>query len=726
MTQADNISAQQAAGPILPHNVDEEPVASNQRLHAGWLNKAIIVLCIAYTAFHIGVMNLYPLETWTYRLIHVCGGLLLGFLIYSAVQLPTTAPGQARRNPIAWLLLLAGIGGIGYGFAMIAYAWGAYWMTGNARPPVFVFSSFGLPLLAGTVAALAAVWFFPSRDRTRVDWADYALGLASIAVLGYILFNVGPLRLRAGTAMAQPADFYAALVGVILILEVTRRVAGLALVVIASIFILYSFAGPYLPGFLAHRGYDPRRFFTYIFTDQGILSDPVAVSSTYIILFITFAAFLQASKVGDYFVNFAFAAAGRARGGPAKVAVLASGLMGMINGTSAGNVVSTGSLTIPLMKKVGYPAKTSAAIEAAASSGGQIMPPIMGAGAFIMAEVTGIPYTDIVIAAIIPSVLYFASVYFMVDLQATKLGMKGLPKEELPVFKELLKQVYLFIPIIMLIYTLFAGYSVIRAGTVSMMAAAAVSWLTPHRMGPRLLAKAFDIAARMSIQLVAVCACAGIIVGVIALTGVGARFSSLLLGIAEQNQLLALFFAMCISIVLGMGMPTTAAYAVAAAVVAPGLVNLGIPVLTAHFFVFYFAVMSAITPPVALAAYAGAALSGSDPMKTSVESFKIGLAAFVVPFMFFYSQAMLMQGTWLEILHVFLTASLGIYMLASAVQGWFFGRLGVPLRLVLLVAALSMISGGLISDLIGLLVGGSLFAYQRRYVTPVVIARGVD
>ncbi len=726
MTQADNISAQQAAEPVLAHNVDEEPVASNQRLHANWTNKAIIVLCIAYTAFHIGVMNLYPLETWTYRLIHVCGGLLLGFLIYSAVQLPVTVPDRVRRNPVEWLLLVVGVAGIGYGFAMIAYAWGAYWVAGVARPPALVFATYGLPLLAGTAAALAAAWFFPSRDRTRVDWADYALGVASIAVLGYILFNVGPLRLRAGTAMAQPADFYAALVGVILILEVTRRVAGLALVVIASIFILYSFAGPYLPGFLAHRGYEARRFFTYIFTDQGILSDPVAVSSTYIILFITFAAFLQASKVGDYFVNFAFAAAGRARGGPAKVAVLASGLMGMINGTSAGNVVSTGSLTIPLMKKVGYPAKTSAAVEAAASSGGQIMPPIMGAGAFIMAEVTGIPYTEIVIAAIIPSVLYFASVYFMVDLQATKLGMKGLPKEELPVFKQLLKQAYLFIPIIMLIYTLFAGYSVIRAGTVSMMAAAVVSWLTPHRMGPRLLAKAFDIAARMSVQLVAVCACAGIIVGVIALTGVGARFSSLLLGIAEQNQLLALFFAMCISIVLGMGMPTTAAYAVAAAVVAPGLVNLGIPVLTAHFFVFYFAVMSAITPPVALAAYAGAALSGSDPMKTSVESFKIGLAAFVVPFMFFYSQAMLMQGSWLEILHVFLTASLGIYMLAAAVQGWFFGALGLPLRLVLLIAALSMISGGLISDLIGLVVGGSLFAYQRRFVSTAAIARGAD
>ncbi|MFN4127108.1 TRAP transporter permease [Pannonibacter indicus] len=726
MTQADNASAPKGSGPILAQNVDEEPVASNQRLHGSWINLAITVLCIAYTAFHIGVMNLYPLETWTYRLIHVCGGLLLGFLIYSAVQLPHTAPAEARRNPLDWLFMAVGAGGIGYGFAMVAYAWGGYWLAGIPRPPAFVFANFGLPLLVGTLAALAGAWFLPNRDRARIGWADYALGIASIAVLGYILFNVGPLRLRAGTAMAQPADYYAALVGVILILEVTRRVAGLALVVIASIFILYSFAGPYLPGFLNHRGYEPTRFFTYIFTDQGILSDPVAVSSTYIILFITFAAFLQASKVGDYFVNFAFAAAGRARGGPAKVAVLASGLMGMINGTSAGNVVSTGSLTIPLMKKVGYPAKTSAAVEAAASSGGQIMPPIMGAGAFIMAEVTGIPYTDIVIAAIIPSVLYFASVYFMVDLQATKMGMKGLPKEELPVFKELLKQVYLFIPIIMLIYTLFAGYSVIRAGTVSMMAAAVVSWLTPHRMGPRLLAKAFDLAARMSIQLVAVCACAGIIVGVIALTGVGARFSSLLLGIAEQNQLLALFFAMCISIVLGMGMPTTAAYAVAAAVVAPGLVNLGIPVLTAHFFVFYFAVMSAITPPVALAAYAGAALSGSDPMKTSVESFKIGLAAFVVPFMFFYSQAMLMQGTWMEVLHVFVTASVGIYMLSASVQGWYFGKLASVLRVVLLIGALCMIQGGLISDLAGLAIGVALLAYQKRFVTPGMLARGSD
>jgi TRAP transporter 4TM/12TM fusion protein len=450
------------------------------------------------------------------------------------------------------------------------------------------------------------------------------------------------------------------------------------------------------------------------------------VSSTYIILFITFAAFLQASRVGDYFVNFAFAAAGRARGGPAKVAVFASGLMGMINGTSAGNVVSTGSLTIPLMKRVGYPPRSAAAIEATASSGGQILPPIMGAGAFIMAEVTGIPYTDIVVAAIIPAVLYFASVYFMVDLQATKLGMKGLPKDELPKFKVLARQVYLFLPIIILIYTLFAGYSVIRAGTMAMAAAAVVSWLTPYKMGPRAVLKALELAAKMSIQLVAVCAAAGVIVGVIALTGVGARFSALLLGLAEANQLLALFFAMCISIVLGMGMPTTAAYAVAAAVVAPGLVQLGIPVLIAHFFVFYYAVMSAITPPVALAAYAGAALAGSDPMKTSVEAFKLGLAAFIVPFMFFYSHALLMQGEWHEILHVFITALIGIYLLSASVQGYFFGNLNNLLRVVLLVAALAMIQGGWVSDAIGLGAGLAIFLYQKRFVAPGAVVKGAD
>lgn len=717
-----------AHGPVIAQGVDDEPMAPNQRDPRAHIGTLIAILCAGYTLFHLIVMVLYPLETWTYRMIHVCGGLVIGFLTYSALtQGDDAAPAPAaRRGPGELALLAVAAIGIGYGFAVVAYAWGAWWLAGVAMPPASGFRTYGMPLAIGSVAAIVAGWLYSPRDRGRIYPADLLLCFASVAVLGYILFVVGALRMRAGTGMAQPGDFWAALTGVILILELTRRLTGLALVIIVAVFIGYSFLGPWLPGFLNHRGYTPTRFFTYIFTDQGVLGDPIAVSSTYIILFIVFAAFLQASRVGDYFVNFAFACAGQARGGPAKVAVFASGLMGMINGTSAGNVVSTGSLTIPLMKKVGYSPRSSAAIEATASSGGQILPPIMGAGAFIMAEVTGIPYTDIVIAAIIPALLYFVSVYFMVDLQALKLDMKGLPRSELPRFGVLVRQVYLFLPIVILIYTLFAGYSVIRAGAMGMASAAVVSWLTPYKMGPRQIFNALEMGAKMSIQLVAVCAAAGVIVGVIALTGVGARFSSLLLTIADQNQYLAMFFAMCISIILGMGMPTTAAYAVAAAVVAPGLIQLGVPVLVAHFFVFYYAVMSAITPPVALAAYAGAALSGSDPMKTSVEAFKLGLAAFIVPFMFFGSHELLMQGEVVNIIHATLTALLGMFLLSAGVIGYYFGQAGVVVRIVLIGAALSMIAVGLLSDIIGLAAAGLLFLWQRKMVSSSSLAHGSD
>ncbi|MEL6889478.1 MAG: TRAP transporter fused permease subunit, partial [Pseudomonadota bacterium] len=516
------------------------------------------------------------------------------------------------------------------------------------------------------------------------------------------------LRLRAGTPFADPNNGWAAFVIVLLIAELTRRLAGLTLVVIAAVFIAYAFLGPWMPGFLEHKGYDAKRFFTYIFTDNGVLGPTTAVSSTYIILFIVFAAFLQSSKVGDYFVNFAFAAAGRARGGPAKVSVLASGLMGMINGTSAGNVVSTGSLTIPLMKKVGYRPQSAGAIEAAASTGGQIMPPIMGAGAFIMAEITGIPYTELVIAALIPAILYFASIYFMVDFEASRTGMRGMRADELPKLAALARQAYLFLPIVILIGALFAGYSVIRAGTLAIGSAAVVSWFTPYRMGPRQIYEALGNGGRMSLQIIIVCACAGLIVGVISLTGVGARFSSLLFELAQQSTLLALVFAMMISVILGMGMPTTAAYAVAASVVAPGLIEIGITPLIAHFFVFYFAVVSAITPPVALAAYAGAAIAGSEPMRTSITSFKVGLAAFIVPFMFFYSPGLLMEAPWYISLRNLVTALVGVYMLAGAVQAWFMGPASPVIRVILLVGAVCMISGDWRTDLLGIGIAGLL------------------
>ena len=692
--------------------VDEEPLSGNQREFTGTRNAVIACLCVAYTVFHLLVMNVYPLETWAYRLAHVGGGLFLGFLLFGASSMEAGAK-PSRSLPDVGLLAVSGAA-ILYGFAGVAAIWINGEILGVALPPVWAMSSFGLPLAVGTALAIVHGWTFPDRNRSRFAPGDVLLALAAVACTAYLIFFARQLQLRAGMPMALPGDMWAAITGVMLIIELTRRLAGLALVIIAGVFVSYAFLGPWLPGIFEHRGYDAKRFFSYIFTDNGILGAPIAISSTYIILFVVFAAFLQTTRVGEYFVNLAFAAAGHRRGGPAKVAIFASGLMGMINGTSAGNVVATGSLTIPMMKRVGYRPQTAASVEAAASTGGQIMPPIMGAGAFIMAEITGISYMEIVWAAIIPAVLYFISVYFMVDLAAQKADMKGLPRDQLPKLGALARQIYLFTPIVVLIYALFAGYSVIRCGTLAMMTAAVVSWLTPHKMGPRQLFHALDIGARMVLQLVAVCATAGIIVGVIALTGIGSRFSTVLLALADQSQFLALFFAMVVSIVLGMGMPTTAAYAVAASVIAPGVINLGVEPLVAHLFIFYFAVMSAITPPVALAAYAGSALAGSDPVKTSVESFRIGLAAFVVPYMFFFSPAMLLDGTWPEIVHVAVTAIAGVYLLSCAVQGWFLRRAGAAVRIGLLAAGLTMIAGGWLTDAIGLGLAVILFALQKK------------
>ncbi|MEM1401055.1 MAG: TRAP transporter permease, partial [Pseudomonadota bacterium] len=602
-------------------------------------------------------------------------------------------------------------------WALACFLWmvALYQTDPEATVPPLITASFGWSLALGTTLATLLGWLAPSPPK-NFTWLDTALAIAALVGCGFLVFSLEALglRLRAGTPFADPNNAWAAYAVALLILELTRRVAGLPLVVIALIAIAYSFAGPWMPGFLEHRGYDAMRFFTYMLTDNGVLGPTTAVSSTYIILFIIFAAFLQTSRVGEYFVSFSFAVAGLARGGPAKVSVFASGLMGMINGTSAGNVVSTGSITIPLMKKVGYRPQSAGAIEAAASTGGQIMPPIMGAGAFIMAEITGIPYTDLVIAALIPAVLYFASIFFMVDFEASRTGMRGMRSDELPNLADLARKAYLFLPIVILIGALFMGYSVIRAGALSILSAAMVSWLTPYRMGPRRIYEALGNGGRMSIQIIVVCACAGLIVGVISLTGVGARFSALLFDLAQQSKLLALVFAMLIAVILGMGMPTTAAYAVAASVVAPGLIEIGITPLIAHFFVFYFAVVSAITPPVALAAYAGAAIAGSDPMRTSVTSFKVGLAAFIVPFMFFYSPGLLLEGPWHEILRNFATALVGVYLLAASVQGWFMGPANIPSRLLLLAGSICMIAGDWKTDLAGIGIAVFLVILTKR------------
>ena len=718
----------QTEGPVLADGVDDEPVEHNRRIFTGRTYLVIAGISAFYALFHMAALNgwsirgwtgvdipflpVFPMETWNFRIVHIAGALMLGFTLYSARAFPDED--ADRHSPLDYLAYAALLPALYACWTALGFAadiqGGVMWNgidEGIRNAEIY---HYGYPLIAATIAGIVLGWVRP-RVRGTIAPADLVLSVCGIAVAIYLITIFGTLmRNSTGTPFAPIGMSLAAVAGTALIMELTRRVAGMALIIIAGVFLVYVFVGDLLPGFLNAPDITWQRFFSQVYTDAGILGPTTAVSSTYIILFIIFAAFLQASKVGDYFVNFAFACAGRARGGPAKVAIFASGLMGMINGTSAGNVVATGSLTIPLMKKVGYKPTTAGAVEAAASTGGQIMPPIMGAGAFIMAEITGIPYTDIAIAAIIPAVLYFVSIYFMVDFEAAKLGMRGMREDELPKLRDMVRRVFLFLPIIILIGALFMGYSVIRAGTLATASAAVVSWFTPYRMGIRSVTKAFELAGIMSIQIIAVCACAGIIVGVISLTGVGARFSSVLLNIAEANQLLALFFAMCIAILLGMGMPTTAAYAVAASVVAPGLVQLGIPMLTAHFFVFYFAVVSAITPPVALASYAAAGISGSNPMATSVASFKIGISAFIVPFMFFYNGAILMDGTWMEIIRAGATAIFGVFLLSSGVQGWWVGdRAAWPIRIALLVVALFMIEGGWMSDLIG--IGGAVGLY---------------
>ncbi|MDF1748426.1 MAG: TRAP transporter fused permease subunit, partial [Alphaproteobacteria bacterium] len=454
--------------PIQADGVDEEPVENNRRLFEGRHLLLMSTLTIVYSLFHIlalngfsisgmtsGVINLpflptFPMETWNFRIVHIAGALALGFLLFSGAKFAEDSTEETKAlGYVTYLLLALALFSTGTAFYFsYQISNGVMW---NGMDATIKFNEtwlFGLPLIIATVGAIVISWF---HRRVRGGYAvpDVVLTVCGIAVAVYLITIYDTLmRNSTGTPFAPIGISIAAVAGVLLIMELTRRVAGLALVVISVIFLIYVFVGEYLPGFLKSPEIAWERFFSQVYTDTGILGPTTAVSSTYIILFIIFAAFLQASKVGEYFVNFAFALAGRSRGGPAKVAIFASGLMGMINGTSAGNVVATGSLTIPLMKKVGYHKRTAGAIEAAASTGGQIMPPIMGAGAFIMAEITDIPYADIAIAAIIPSILYFVSIFFMVDFEAAKLGMRGMRSEELPKIGKMMRRIFLFIPII--------------------------------------------------------------------------------------------------------------------------------------------------------------------------------------------------------------------------------------------------------------------------------------
>ena len=609
--------------------------------------------------------------------------------------------GGLKRNLVGWQA--RALAWLGAGYVVV------HLLILNVHPiDPWIFRTFHVSI--GSVIGFAIYAAIPT-DRGRIAWYDWTMMAASVAILAYIAVNLDDLLFRAGV-LPTFWDMVVGIAGTAMVMELTRRAAGLALPILAGLFIVYAFAGPVMPGVLHHNGIPADTFFSYVYSMQGIHGITTDVSATYIILFVAFACFLNASKAGDFFNDLSIALVGWARGGPAKVAVISGVLFGTISGSAVGNVVASGMITIPMMRRVGYDRSTAAAVEATSSTGGQITPPIMGAGAFIMAEILGIPYTDIAIAAIIPTVLFYLACYVHADLHARKHGLSGIPRDELPPLLSVLKRGHLVLPIALLIGMLLAGYSVFRAGAVGIVAAIVASWLSGRvdRMGPGAVFDTLSISAREAVQLMAICACAGIIVGVIALTGIGGRFSNMVLAIAGESRFLALVFAMLITLVLGMGMPTTAAYAVAASVVAPGLAQLGVPALTAHLFIFYYAVISAITPPVALASFAAAGMANADPWKTSLIALKLGLATFIVPFMFFFGPELLMRGEWPAILQVLVTTSLGVWVLAASTEGWYAARrIDMVSRAVLFGSALCLIVPGMITDLIG--VAGALAVY---------------
>ena len=555
------------------------------------------------------------------------------------------------------------------------------------------------------------------KNTNKVPWYDILLALASSGSFLYMSFNYKQLISQAGSY--TQFDMTIAIIAIVLLLEACRRVVGLPILIVVSCFIAYAYFGNYVPGYFSHRGFSLQRIATHLyFTTEGVIGTPLAVCSTFIFLFILFGAFLERTGIGQFFIDIANSLAGKATGGPAKVAVIASALQGTITGSSVANTVSSGSFTIPMMKKMGYRPEFAAAVEAAASTGGQIMPPIMGAAAFLMSEMTGIPYSNIIIAAIIPAFLYFTGIMIMVHLEAKRYGLKGLPPEEIPnFFRLMLGYWYLLIPLVVLVTMMMTGYTPARAALIAIVLSIVVSMFRKEtRMDFSTFLGALEAGARNIIGVGVACAVAGMIVGTVTLTGIGLKLANGLLMLSGGNILLALFFTMIASIVLGMGVPTTANYVIMATITAPIVLQLGVDLLPAHMFVFYFGIVADITPPVALAAYAGSAIARSNPLKTGVQATKLAIAAFIIPYIFALNPSLLLIGSEpLDIILVTLTALAGMTGVAAATEGYIFAKMIPLIRIVSLIGGLMLIIPGLYTDLGGLALLSIAFVFQKLY-----------
>ncbi|MDD3704620.1 MAG: TRAP transporter permease [Clostridiaceae bacterium] len=568
---------------------------------------------------------------------------------------------------------------------------------------------------------------YPARKKwSREKWNlyDVIFAVLGAAVPMYFVIFYKDIVLRAGTVTTL--DFIVGLLAVILVLEATRRIIGWPMVILALIFILYGLFGRYMPGQLAHRGLDfPDLIQHQFYSMEGILGIPIGVSATYIFLFLIFGAFLEKSGMGKFFIDLANAAAGGSSGGPAKVAVISSACMGTLTGSTTANVVGTGSFTIPMMKKLGYSPEFAGAVEAAASTGGQIMPPIMGAAAFLMAEFTNTPYVNVAIAAAIPAILYYFGIMGGVHFEAKKLNLKGLSKDELPIIKDVIKEGgHLILPLVAIFVILIKGYTPTKAAVYALLLTilcAAIKKST--RMSLRDIMHGLEVGARSALPVIAACACAGVIIGVITQTGLGLKFGSILMEIAKGNLFLTLLFTALTSLILGMGVPTTPNYVITTTIAAPALVGIGTPVLVAHMFVFYYGIISDITPPVCIAAVAGAGIAKSDPMKTGIVATRLAVAAFLVPFIFVYNPILiLLNGNPLELIWIIVSALVGIICISSALSGYLIASQSMIERFMLGVAGLLTLIPGLSTDIFGILLLVVVYLIQRKKVAKNKIA----
>jgi len=557
------------------------------------------------------------------------------------------------------------------------------------------------------------------KNKTKIPSFDIILAFIGAGICLYLIVYYEEMVIRSGLPTAM--DLIVGALTIILVLEGTRRVIGSALPIVVTVFLLYSYFGQIMPGFFAHRGYSLERIIEHLYSGtEGIFGIPLGVSASFVFLFILFGAVLNKTGMGKFFIDVAMALAGHTTGGPAKVAVIASGFMGSINGSSVANTVTTGSFTIPLMKSIGYRKDFAGAVEAAASTGGQILPPVMGAAAFVMAEFLGIPYIKIAAAAAIPAIIYYIAVGTMVHLEACKHGLKGLPKEQLPKLGKVLKEKgHLIIPIIGLVYLLVRGYTPLFSAFWAIVMCLIISMVKAEtRLNFKGLCEAFEDGAKSALGVAAACACAGMVVGAVTLTGLGLKIANGLVMLGRGNLMLTLFFTMIASILLGMGLPTTAKYIILSIMAAPALVDLGVQPLAAHLFILYFGVIADLTPPVAVAAYAGAGISGGNSMKTGFIAVRLAVAGFMIPYLFVLDPGLLfIDSTIGHTLLLIVTALAGVLALGAAAGGYLFDHTRIYERVVLMISALALLTPGLLTDSVGIVLLVGVIILQKMRIS---------